>query len=223
MRIIRKNSEKLLIESFIREFKKISKNNELKKKRLSFVLTGGSSPINLYKNLSKTNLNWKNIDFFWGDERYVSKKSIHSNFYLANKTLLKFIDIKKKQIFSVNTVKSSAKKSSLDYSNKIKNYFGKNRISFDIVLLGMGNDGHIASIFPNDLQKKSNKITRYVIRNDFERITINLKKINNSKFIFLWLNTKKKVKKFFKIRNNNNKQIPVNNIKRKNIVLFSLK
>ena len=49
MRIIRKNSEKLLIESFIREFKKISKNNELKKKRLSFVLTGGSSPINLYK------------------------------------------------------------------------------------------------------------------------------------------------------------------------------
>ena len=50
----------------------------LKKKRLSFVLTGGSSPINLYKNLSKTNLNWKNIDFFWGDERYVSNKSIHS-------------------------------------------------------------------------------------------------------------------------------------------------
>ena len=164
---------------------------------MSFVLTGGSSPINLYKELSKTNLNWKNIDFFWGDERYVSKKSIHSNFYLANETLLKFIKIKKKQIFSVNTVKSSAKKSSLDYSNKIKTYFGKNRISFDIVLLGMGNDGHIASIFPNDLQKKSNKITRSVLRNDFERITINLKKINNSKFIFLWLNTKKKSKKIF--------------------------
>ena len=89
MRIIRKNSEKLLIESFIREFKKISKNKELKKKRLSFVLTGGSSPVNLYKKLSKVNLNWKNIDFFWGDERYVSNKSIHSNYCLANKTLFK--------------------------------------------------------------------------------------------------------------------------------------
>ena len=222
MRIIRKNSEKLLIESFIREFKKISKNKELKKKRLSFVLTGGSSPVNLYKKLSKVNLNWKNIDFFWGDERYVSNKSIHSNYCLANKTLFKYINIKNKQIFPVNTAKPSAKKSSLDYSNKIKRYFGKKKISFDIFLLGMGNDGHIASIFPNDLQKKSNKITRSVLRNDFERITINLKKINNSKFIFLWLNTKKKVKNFFKIRNNNNKQIPVNNIKRKNIVLFLL-
>ena len=87
----------------------------------------------------------------------------------------------------------------------------------------MGNDGHIASIFPNDLKKKSNKITRYVLRDDFKRITINLKRINNSKFIFLWLNTKNKVKNYSLFQNNRNKQIPVNNIKRKNTVLFLLK
>ena len=223
MRIIRKNEEKQLIESFIKNFKKIADKRERSKKRFSFVLTGGSSPINLYKKLSKIKVNWKNIDFFWGDERYVSNKSVNSNYHLANKTFLKYINIKKKQIFPVNTTKSSAKKSSLDYSNKIKKYFGKNNISFDIILLGMGNDGHIASIFPNDLQKKNNKITRNVIRNDFERITINLKEINNSKFIFLWLNTKNKAKKYSQIQNNKNKQIPVNNIKRKNVVLFLLK
>ena len=73
MRIIRKKREKLLIESFIRDFKKAAKSKERRKERLSFVLTGGSSPINLYKKLSKADVNWKNIDFFWGDERYVPK------------------------------------------------------------------------------------------------------------------------------------------------------
>ena len=64
MKIIRKIKEKTLIESFKQEFKKIALKNEQNKKRLSFVLTGGPSPIKLYKELSKLNINWKNVDFF---------------------------------------------------------------------------------------------------------------------------------------------------------------
>ena len=64
MRIIRKSKEKLLIESFIKDFKKVAKRKESLKKRFSFVLTGGNSPINLYKKLSKEKINWKNVDFF---------------------------------------------------------------------------------------------------------------------------------------------------------------
>ena len=62
MKIIRKIKEKTLIESFKQEFKKIALKNEQNKKRLSFVLTGGPSPIKLYKELSKLNINWKNVD-----------------------------------------------------------------------------------------------------------------------------------------------------------------
>ena len=185
MKIIRKNKEKQLIESFIKNFKKIAKKSEVSKKRFSFVLTGGSSPVRLYKKISKERLNWKNVDFFWGDERFVGKNSNSSNFKLANKNLLKYLDIKKKQIYSINTNLPSASLSSINYSKKIKKYFKKSKVSFDLVLLGMGDDGHIASIFPKNLQKKSNKIARSVVKKDFERITINLKIINNSKNIFL--------------------------------------
>ena len=97
MKIIRKSSEKLLIESFIKDFKKIANKKERAKKKFSFVLTGGTSPVNLYKKLSKVKINWKNIDFFWGDERFISKSSKSSNYRLANDHLLKFIKIKKKQ------------------------------------------------------------------------------------------------------------------------------
>jgi len=223
MRIIRKNREKLLIESFVEEFKKIANKKKLAKKRLSFVLTGGPSPIKLYKKLSRLKIDWSNIDFFWGDERYVSKNSIHSNFRLANKNLLRFVKIKKKQIYLINTKKKSARKSAIDYSNKIKKYFKKKKISFDIFLLGMGNDGHIASIFPGDLKKKSNKITRSVIKKDFQRITINLKIINNSKLIFLWLNTRKKTKIFSLLQNKRKKQIPINCLRKNNNTVFSIK
>ena len=127
MKIIRKSSEKLLIESFLADFKKIALQKLLERKRLSFVLTGGPSPKNLYKKLSKSNIEWSNVDFFWGDERYVSRKSIHSNFRLANKNLLKFIKIKKKQIYFINTRKKNTENSAIDYSNKIKKYFKKKK------------------------------------------------------------------------------------------------
>ena len=64
MRIIRKSTEKLLIESFKKDFKKMANEKESIGKRLSFVLTGGPSPKNLYKQLSKLKINWSNIDFF---------------------------------------------------------------------------------------------------------------------------------------------------------------
>ena len=73
---ITKNSEKLLIKAFIKEFKHIVLQKKKLNKRLSFVLAGGSSPLNLYKQLSKIKINWSLIDLFWGDERFVSKNRI---------------------------------------------------------------------------------------------------------------------------------------------------
>ena len=72
------NSENFLIKKFITQFKRKIKNKGTE--RFSFVLTGGNSPIKLYKNLAKEkNIPWKNIDFFFGDERCVNKNSKESN------------------------------------------------------------------------------------------------------------------------------------------------
>ena len=73
MKIIRKDSENSLIKSFVKEFAKISTKRSKQNKRLSFALTGGTSPINLYKKSSQVDLNWNNIDLFWGAERLFIK------------------------------------------------------------------------------------------------------------------------------------------------------
>ena len=82
------------------------------------------------------------------DERFVSENSVNSNFKLIKKLLLSKIIISEKNIFSINTRKKNVNISSHDYEKKIKKYFEKKKISFDLVVLGMGFDGHIASIFP---------------------------------------------------------------------------
>ena len=78
MKIINKKSEKSLIDQFICNLKKDFLRKKKQKKRFSFVLTGGESPRKLYKKLSKIDINWNNIDLFWGDERYVSHQSKNS-------------------------------------------------------------------------------------------------------------------------------------------------
>ena len=223
MKFIKKNKEKLLIESFKEEFKKIAVKRQQSKKRLSFVLTGGPSPIKLYKKLSQLNIDWKNVDFFWGDERFVPRNSKYSNYLLAKKNLLNLININKNQIYPINTKKNTSLKSSKHYGKIIKNYFKRNKIMFDIVLLGMGYDGHIASVFPGDLDIKSNSIVRHVIKDDFERISINLKIINNSRSIFLWLNSKKRTRIFFKLKNKKKSQVPVSYLNNSKTTVFSLK
>ena len=222
MRFIRKSKENLLIKTFIKDFKNIAKKRERTNKRLSFVLTGGNSPIKLYKALAKENIKWKNIDFFWGDERLVSKKSKYSNFNLANTNILKKIEVDEKQLYSMDINRSSVLITSKKYSSKIKRYFRNKKIKFDVILLGMGNDGHIASIFQNDLNLKSNKITRPVLRKDFKRVTLNIKIINNAKNIYLWLNSKKKFDIYKKLILRKKSRTPISFLNKKKLFVFCI-
>ena len=219
MRIIKKKNEKSLIREFLQIFKREIDKKKKSRSRLSFVLTGGSSPINLYKKLAKSNIDWSNIDLFWGDERFVSNKSKNSNFKMANDLFIKKSKIKKRNLFYINTKRKDVNQSSLEYQNKIKNYFKNKKISFDICLLGMGNDGHVASIFPNTNILKKKFIVSPVNRGDFKRVTIGLKVINNSKKIFLWLSKKSKTSTFKKLQLKG-KKIPVNNLNKKKLYCF---
>ena len=220
MKIINKKSEKSLIDQFISDLKKDCLRKKKQNKRLSFVLTGGKSPKKLYRKLAQTNIDWKNIDLFWGDERYVSHLSRNSNYRLAFDELIKKIEINKKNIFPIKTQKSFLK-CSIDYSIVIKKYFKNKKINFDYCLLGMGADGHIASIFPGSENLYKKFITKTVIRKDFKRITIVLNVINNSKKILLWLNNKSKSKIYLKLKKEG-KKIPVNNLNRKNTIIYKI-
>jgi len=220
-KIIRENNEKQLIRKFIATFRfKLNKKRN-KSKRFTFVLTGGRSPIKLYKALSKAKrISWKNIDFFISDERYVKENSKDSNINLCKKYLLNKIKISSKQIFKIQTNNKSIKKDAKNYENKIKNYFLNKRIFFDIVLLGIGSDGHIASLFKNNINIKTKKMVDYVKKEDFSRITLTIKCINNSHSIFLWAPGKRKSKIIKKLLSDKSSNLPASYLKEKNNYLF---
>ena len=102
-----------------------------------------------------------------------------------------------------------------------KNIFKIKKINFDIFLLGMGNDGHVVSIFPNSEELKQKFISKSVFRKDFKRITLGLNIINNSKKIFLWLSNKEKTR-IYKKYAHQGKGIPVNNLNKKKLYCFSI-
>ena len=219
MKIFRKRTEKMLIKELISILKKSINSNIKAGKRFSFVLTGGPSPRLLYKNLPKYILDWSKIDLFWGDERFVSQKSKNSNYRLAKTLLLDKLNINKRNIFKVNTNFKNVQIASKNYSKNIKEYFGSKKIIFDTILLGMGFDGHVASIFNDKINLKEKKITEFVFRPDFKRISLSLNTINKSKKIFLLLNNKKLVKiyKDFKLKK---AKVPVNFLNKKKLILF---
>ena len=215
---IHENNEILLIKKFIRLFK--YKLRDYKKRRFSFVLTGGDSPIKLYKYLARDKkINWRKIDFFIGDERFVKESSKNSNIGMCKKYLLNKIKISKNQIYNISTQKLTISQSVVEYENKIKNYFSNKKVEFDLVLLGIGNDGHIASLFKNNIKKKNNKNVKFVKRKDFFRISLTLKCINKSKNIFLWAPGEKKsiIKK---ILTDKKLKYPASFLRKKNNYLF---
>ena len=218
MKIEKKLNEITLINTFIDQLKKDISISKKKNERFSFVLTGGKSPIKLYKKLAKSKIDWSSVDLFWGDERHVSNKSKNSNYKLAYDTFIKKIKIKKSNLYKIDT-NNNLNNSAQKYKRKIINYFRNNKNFFDCVLLGMGEDGHIASIFPNSKLIKEKFVVKAVKRKDFNRITLSLNVINKSKKIILWLNSKFKSKIYDKYKRLG-KHLPVNNLNRKKIIVF---
>jgi len=221
-KIIRESNEKRLINKFIEIFK-IKLNKKINKsKRFTFVLTGGKSPIKLYKALSKTKrIEWKKVDFFIGDERYVKENSKYSNINLCKKYFLNSSKISSKQIFKISIHNKSIKKDTVNYENKIKKYFLNKKVIFDIVLLGIGNDGHIASLFKKNIDKRNKKMVDHVNKKKISRITLTIRCINNSNAIFLWAPGKIKSIIIKKILADKSLNFPASYLRKKNNYLFN--
>ncbi|MBW3041774.1 6-phosphogluconolactonase [Prochlorococcus marinus] len=120
------------------------------KSRAKIALCGGSTPKAAYSLIGKKNLKWSNVDLFLGDERWVDNKSQESNCFLINNSLFQEGNPSlSASFFSVSTVElASPEESAEDYETILKNNFDANLPRFDLILLGLGDDGHTASLFP---------------------------------------------------------------------------
>ena len=122
-----------------------------KRGECNLVLSGGNSPRKLFELLTsseyKNQVNWKKIWFFFGDERYVPFTDDDNNGLMAKKILFDPLKIENSKIFYINT-SLTAEKAAVDYEKKLTAHFASKPIHFDLILLGLGDNAHTASLFP---------------------------------------------------------------------------
>ncbi|WP_269623044.1 6-phosphogluconolactonase [Prochlorococcus marinus] len=120
-----------------------------KKDRFQLALSGGSTPFDTYNLLKDVNLPWSCVDIFLGDERWVSPSDQSSNALMLKRTLLSGGPGSKACFYPIPTIElGSPENSANKFSDLIKEICIGNPPSFDLIVLGLGDDGHTASLFP---------------------------------------------------------------------------
>lgn len=119
--------------------------------RCSLVLSGGSTPRTFYGLLASQfagEIPWDQVHVFWGDERYIPLDDPRSNYRMAKETLLDHVPCPPANVHPMPTHFSSPDAAARDYEATLRRFFAGQLPRFDLVLLGLGADGHTASLFP---------------------------------------------------------------------------
>ncbi len=157
-----------------------------KKDRFTIALSGGSTPYKLHTLLAgppfKDQIDWSKLHIFWGDERAVPFEDDRNNAKMAYDTLLNHVPVPASQIHIMRTdIEPEA--AAAAYEKVLHHYFHAHEISFDLVFLGMGDDGHTLSLFPGTpVVHEENKLALayYLEAQDMYRITLTAPIVNRS-------------------------------------------
>jgi 6-phosphogluconolactonase len=162
------------------------------RERFTIALSGGSTPRSLYNLLAtnaRTSLPWDRMFFFFGDERHVPPTDKDSNFRMANEAMLSKVPIPEANIFRVPAENPDANAAAEAYEQSLLKFFalepGQVPV-FDVILLGLGPDGHTASLFPGTaaLQDKSRLVVaNWVEKFNTHRITFTLPLLNAARCV----------------------------------------
>jgi len=163
----------------------------------SVALAGGSTPKALYTLLASNPLlqakvPWSKIQFFFGDERHVPPDDRESNFRMAKESMFDKAPVEPKQVHRIHAENANAAEAAEQYEAELREYFQLKAGQFprfDLVLLGMGPEGHVASLFPGTkaLKEEHRLVVSNWVRKFFtDRITLTLPVLNNaSRIVFM--------------------------------------
>ena len=167
-------------------FVQVAQDAIAKNGRFIVALTGGSSPIGLYRLLAtppyRDQVQWEQVYVFWGDERWVPLDDERSNARMASETLLAHVPIPKEQVFPMWADGISPEEFAREYERSLKLHLQRDG-RFDLVLLGMGGDGHTASWFPHTgvLHEYDKWVAAYYLHaQDMYRITLTVPLVNRA-------------------------------------------
>ncbi|MGD0657417.1 MAG: 6-phosphogluconolactonase [Syntrophorhabdales bacterium] len=168
--------------------------------RFSAGLSGGKTPEDLYLEMGRVgqDTEWGNIHIFLVDERFVPLGDDRSNYGMIKRTLLDKVPIPAANVHSIETEESDLRTSALNYEADLQRFFGTGPATipaFDMILLGMGQDGHTASLFPglSDLRVEK-RLVREVeaTLGTAARVTLTLPVINHGRTVFFLVTGKAK-------------------------------
>lgn len=155
-------------------------------------LAGGGTPKRLYQLLAtepyREQVEWSRVFFFFGDERYVPHEHDDSNYRMARESLLAHVPVNQAHVYAMNTA-SDVRRAAADYSRTIQQTLplvGK-LPAFDLILLGMGDDGHTASLFPRTCILHDQRLVAAVYVEKFKawRISMTYPLINNAQQVWI--------------------------------------
>lgn len=170
--------------------------------RFAVALSGGRTPNLMYDLLAQPEnadkVDWKNVFVFWGDERYVDFDNKENNSYQAKQHLLDLVSIPAENIFRI-PVNGDHEADAKMYEAIIRNFFAPNEPVFDCIFLGMGEEGHTASIFPgSELLYEKDALVKdlYVEVKKMQRISFTPPLINAARHIVFMVTGKEKAEAF---------------------------
>jgi 6-phosphogluconolactonase len=155
----------------------------------TLALAGGSTPKPLYAGLASQDLPWEKLYIFWGDERYVPVEHPDSNAGMAKSVWLDQVPIPRDQVFITPTAEGDPAISAKQLETTLRQAFGPLQAlapdevpQFDLILLGMGDDGHTASLFPHTAALGvSDRLVTVGYKDSDPRITFTVPLINHSR------------------------------------------
>lgn len=138
--------------------------------RFAVCLTGGSSPEGLYRLLAsepyRSQIPWQRVHWFWGDDRFVPQNDPRSNAGAARRLFLDRVPAPPENVHTIPTDAANPDEGARRYEAELRAFYGADRLDpsrplFDLVLMGVGNDGHTASLFPG--QPQADETRRWVV------------------------------------------------------------
>lgn len=179
-----------LCKAAAEEFIRCAQTAIAQENRFAVVLAGGNTPQTLYKLLARdygTKIEWQRVHFFWGDERYVPFDSPQSNYKMAKELLLDVLKIPASNMYPMPTYFPDPADAAIKYEHTLKNFFVGKNPQFDLILLGVGTDGHTASLFPSNAALEEKKAWVVSVRAEVNppvRLSLTLPVINSAQNIF---------------------------------------
>jgi 6-phosphogluconolactonase len=157
--------------------------------RFAIALSGGHTPAKMYSLWAGTEkyrneTPWNSVHLFWGDERYVPQNDPWSNYRMTRETLLEHVPIPAANIHAAPTELATPEKAAEAYDAELRKFFGAGKPEFDVTLLGLGPEGHTASLFPGSPALEETKrwvVAVHVAAEPPERLTFTLPVLNSSR------------------------------------------